>query len=401
MTFSKFKTLLTILTLFYFTLTGAKAENQSDSILLAKTQLLAKNYQFDPAIKNLEEMIKRDSTNFEACSLLENLYFKTSQYRPALLMCEHLLQNKIDINYYTIRKAISWKKMGRNQKSLNIFLQAYKIDTANTFINTQIGDLYKTLLIPDSAIIYYDRTCKIKPSSSVIIKAMAVHLSKKQNEEALKFFNTYYKPEFGHNFLLLRLYGRTQYLNGKIASAKKTFKKLNEAGDSTLVTLKYLGMCHWKLEEYYNGMLMLEKYIAKKNDDFQAYYMLGACCVKCHHHKTLEYLNTALELIQVDSRTINRIYDEIALFHQQNRNYDLELSTYFIMKEHEPNSTYVDYKIATLYDYGFKNREEALSRYKELLALYETDTANQDSDVAKFCKTRIDELKEQEFWNKQ
>ncbi len=378
---------------------------ENDSLLFIKSQNLSKNYEFDTAIEILEKLVHTDSLNLSAIKELEILYHKTGQHNAAIRLGDYLINQKVDINYYAIRKAISLKKIGQYKQSIEIFLKSYSKDSTNSFMTTQIGDLFRLLQKPADAVQFYTKTCKIKPSSTVIIKTMDLLLKAKKKKEALQFFNDYYKVEFANNNLLSRLYGKTLYVNEKYSLAKKTFSRLYESGDSCLVTTKYLGMCMWKLEEYHKGIPVLEQFIKTDSTDYQAFYMLGSCYVKCKQNyrpdKGEGYLKDALGLIKPDPKTLNLIYNDLAIFYQRKRNIEKELEIYEIMKENVPTSRYVDYKMATLYDYGFNNKKEALDRYKELLALYQADTNNRKkSDIETFCENRIKELNEEEFWLK-
>ncbi|SMO90097.1 hypothetical protein SAMN06265379_11318 [Saccharicrinis carchari] len=417
MTFKKASHLLIIVSfvMFYsnamatYTLYSKQSDEQlmsinRDSLLIIESRTLSRAYQFDGAIDILEQVVKRDSFNRDAFTELERLYFKTSQHCAAIHLHNYLILNKVDSAYYAIRKALSLRKIGQYQKSLDIFMGAFATDSSNSFISTQIGDLYKALEIPERALVYYNKTCQIKPSSTVMIKALDLYLKINQKDEALRFFNRYYKTEFASNQILLRLYGKTLYVNGKIELARKTFSRLYAAGDSSLVTCKFLGTCLWKQEDYGNAIPVLENFIQLDTTDYQVYYMLGTCHLKYKfgYKPTLgvDFLEKAIALMQPDGKTLNRIYNELALHYQYHQNYEKELEIYLIMKENEPDSRHVDYKMATLYDYGFNDKKEALQRYQNLLTLYKADSTSKTDRwaIIKFLESRIQELTEDNFW---
>ncbi|WP_075591393.1 tetratricopeptide repeat protein [Labilibacter marinus] len=376
----------------------------NDSILMHNADSLMHHYQYDKAIDILEQLIVKDSSNIQVSQALENLYFKQSQFQSALTLQDKLINEDIKPDYYNIRKGLSLKKMGLGRKSLNILIPTYLKDTTNSFLSNQIGDLYKSVHKKDSAIYYYNRTCQIKANPTVMIKAMDLYIKSRLIEEAVEFYHIYYKESFANNQLLQRLYGKTLYHTDSINASLQVFTQLNQNEDSSLMTNKYLGMSNWKLENYRTAIKPLEQYITKDTTDFQIYYMLGSCFLKDNYlfkpKESLYYLNKALNLIQADGGTLNLIYNEIALNYQRTQQYDKELEIYLLMKGNAPDSKYVDYKLATLYDYGIKDKKEALGRYEKLLSYYEADTIaeRKKSDIEKFCKSRIEELKEEEFW---
>lgn len=377
----------------------------NDSLLMIESQTLSKAYQFDAAIELLEQVVKTDSLNMEALTRLEGLYFKTSQHNAAILLADYLIAHKVDSAYYQIRKGLALKSLGQYQHSIDIFLSTFAADTSNSYISAQIGDLYKALEKPDSALVFYNKTCQIKPNSSAMIKAMDLYLKQKQEEEALYFFASYFKPEFESNHILLRLFGKALYLNGKLKLAHETFSCLYAAGDSSLVTCKFLGTCLWKQEYYNEGIPVLESFILRDSLDYQVFFMLGSCHMKSdtlyNSEKGIYCMEKAISLIEPDGKTLNLMYNELALHYRHIKKYDKELEMYLTMKEYEPESKYVDYQMATLFDYGFNNKTEALKRYQNLLALYKTDTINtKKSDIVTFCESRVQELKEEQFWKK-
>ena len=408
MMFTKSKLIyFTIMLFALFTFSIVELNGQeiiTDSLQMAKVNELVKNYQYDKAVCILETLVAKDSSNYDAVSGLENLYFKQNQLNAAVVLQDYMLKKGMDSTYYSIRKGLCLKKMGQNQQSLDILLQGYGNDTLNSFLANQIGDLFKSLNKTDSAIYFYHKTCEVKANATVMIKAMDLHLKAQRAEAALGFYEEFYQEDFARNNLLHRLYGRALYRTGKVKSSQKVFEGLYANGDSSLVTTKYLGMCNWKLELYSAAIAPLEHFLVKDSTDFQVYYMLGSCLVNdefvFNPDKSIAYLTKAVDLIQADGRTLNLIYNELALNYQRTQQHDKELEVYMLMKENAPDSKYVDYKLATLYDYGLKDKKEALGRYQKLLAYYQSDRINdgKESDIEKFCKNRIEELNEERFW---
>ena len=381
-----------------------EGSHSADSLQMVKANELTRTFQYDKAIVILEQLVEKDSLNYEAVAGLENLYFKQNQLHSAIELQDYLLRNKKDSLYYKVRKGLCLKRMGQNEKALEIFMNVYENDTVNSFIANQIGDIYKSLFEGGKAIAFYTKACEIKPNASLMSKTIDIYLKAKQVTEALAFYHRFYKEEFATNRLLHRLYGKALYLKDEFSAAKNVFERLYAGGDSSLVTTKFLGRCNWKLECYAQAISPLEHYISKDSTDYQVFYMLGSCYVNDEFifdfEKSIMYLNTALALTEVDGKMLNLIYNELALNYQRTEQYEKELEVYLIMKENQPDSKYVDYKLATLYDYSLKNKKEALDRYQELLAYYQSDSVDdgRESDIEKFCNTRILELQEECFW---
>ncbi len=383
--------------------TIAPTQNDCDSVILQQSLQLVKQYQYNKAATILEKLIEVDSSQTEAKIHLENVYFKMSRYQSAIKLHDQLLAQKTDTQYYQIRKALALEKIGQTQKAKNIFLKAYEADTTNWFITTQLGDLYKSTSRKDSAIYYYRKSCAIQPNSMVISKALSIYLKTKKYEPAYAFFNQFYQDDFKNNHLLFRLYGKVLYNLDSISMASHIYKRLYAEGDSSLVTTKFLGMCYWKQEKFEEAIPVLDQYVSMDSTDFQGQYILGSSLVHWPSPPNLErgkkHLKLALDLLVVEGTTLNLIYNEIAFYYQQKEEYDKELETYITMLNNVPESKYVRFKMATLYDYSLQNKTEALKQYEDLLAIYQKDSTNrQAGQIEEFCITRIEALKEEEFW---
>lgn len=358
-------------------------------------------FKMDSAISIYEYLYKTDSSQLDVTKELESLYTKTSQYDKALHYANKILNQESQNRYYYIRKGLLLKKLNENDLALLIFKSAFVSDTSNTFLITQIADIFREMNQPDSAVYYYSKSCDINPITSNLIKSTDILLKNKQNKEALSFLQKYYVPENHTSKVLSHFVGKTWYLNDSIYNAYSVFNDLYQQGDSSKVTTKYLGLCCWKNTYYSKGEEAFKDFISQDSTDFLAYYVLGICCK--HTNKLEEsncFFNKSLELYLPDIKTENMIYKGIAEVHEQKGQYKKAIEYYKIIADNDTKNLYADYKIAMTYDFAIKDKTKALKCYQALLNRIKNSNPNSDSLIKNYCEIRIELINEEIFWNK-
>ncbi|TAJ08096.1 hypothetical protein DMA11_21750 [Marinilabiliaceae bacterium JC017] len=371
---------------------------------IEQAKAYASDFSFDKAIELLEDLWQRDSTSVELIRELESLYYKTSQYEKALSMTDRVLKGENASRYYLVHKGILLKKIGEYGQALDIFKEALETDSSNVFIINHVADLFQVQNERDSALFYYTRGCELKPLTSSIIKSVNMLLKADRSSEAYEFFSKFYTKEHYGNKMLRRLYGKTLYLNDSINLSKAVFSTLYEQGDSSRLTTKFLGMSHWKLEEYAKGQKVFMEYLKQDSTDYQSYFFLGTCCMHNYYLDEGEvFLNKSLDLIVPDGQTLNLIYSELGNLYERKRDFHRAIDVYQMMLENDPMCFYAEYKMAKVYDYDLKEDEKALKWYTTLLkraeASNEANPTDQALNYTLICKSRISKLKEEQFWD--
>ncbi len=263
---------LTVALLLFCVISSKSQETNSSAIAkqLKYADQLITNYKLDSALTIYENIYKSDTSQMVALKAMEKLYGQTNQYKEAYECASKLQSIYPDHPYYTIRCGLLLKKLGNYEPALDMFKPIVNKDTTNTFIINQIADIYYNQNIPDSAILYYNKSCLIKATPTSLIKGTALLLINKNPQEALSFIDNYYTPKFKHK-LLDQVYGKTQYLNDSIYNAYEIFDKLYKEGDTSLVTTKYLGLCCWKASYFPKSINYLENYIQKDSTEYLVY----------------------------------------------------------------------------------------------------------------------------------
>ncbi len=361
---------------------------------------LKSNYKLDSAIIIYNQIYKSDSTQILALKSLEKLYSQTIQYREAYNCANKLKELENDNQYYKIRCGLLLKKLGESDSALCIFKPVIYSDTTNSFILTQIADIYYDNNNVDSAMLYFNKSCIIKPTPTNLIKGTELLLKNKQKEQALSFIKTYYKPSPESNKLLNQVYGKTHYLNDSIYDAYNTFNELRKGGDSSLITTKFLGLCCWKASYFHKGKNYLEEYTKRDSTDYMSYYVLSICCRNCSEFKkSIDYMNKSLSLYKLDSNTLNMMYQGIAESYFGANDYNNSIYYFEKLIETDPRNIYGEYRIAMIYDYSLKEKDKAINYYNDIIKRIDESGSKNHDQIKIFCETRIDQLNESAFWS--
>ncbi len=369
------------------------------SMKILKAKEFVHDYKLDSAILIYKDIYKNDRNNIDLLMELETLYSNTSQYDEALTCSRKILDLKPDDKHYLIRSGLLLKKMDEHKAALQIFKTALTNDNKNTFILSQIADIYRDVNNIDSACYYYSLACDIKPVTANLIKATDLFLKNKWNKGALYFIEKYYSPDVHKSNVLKRFYGRALYVNDSIPDAYNIFKDLYQNGDSSLVTTKFLGLCYWKAKYYTKATKVLESFVAKDSTDFLCYYVLGFCCnLDKENSKGLKYFNKALELLQPNPKTLAMVYQGLGEIYEWERDLHKAIEYYGLIYETDPENIYGEYKVATIYDFGIEDKKKALECYSKLVDLMEAQFPGKNSRMKIYCQMRIEKLTESEFW---
>ncbi|WP_291855549.1 hypothetical protein [Marinilabilia sp.] len=368
---------------------------------IATARRLMKEYRIDSAIDTLEKAYARDSSSIELVKELEEIYYSTSENTKALEFINLLLEQGIDSAVYLPRKALTMKKEGNLPESLLIFSHLINKDTTNTFFLNQMGDILKTTLKADSALIYYTKSAEVSPKSVTIFKAGQLLLDLDEPDEALSFFDKYYNAEIHDSKPLRRLYGQTFFLLNEYEKSIEIFNELYQKGDSSFITTKFLGMSYRKNGEYLEAEKPLKQAAFLNPNDYLVYYNLGICTRNIGMTEQSEkHFHTAMEIITTPQIIKDMINTELAETYKRAGKWGKTLELYDILLKHDPKNLAIRMDRLMILDHYAKDKDLAIRSYKETVDLLEKDTATiqHKTRMIKYLNQRIDKLEEQKFW---
>ncbi len=377
-----------------------------DSINIAKqlkyAQELSSNFKLDSALLLYENLYMQDSTLMEALISMEKLYSKTNQFLEAYNCAKKLKDIYPEKQYYKVRSALLLITLGEEDKALKILKPLAVHDTTNTFLLNQIAKIYMNENLVDSAMLYLNMSCQLKATPTNLITGTQLLIRNDKNLRALMFLNKYYNPVLFKNKPLSQIYAKTLYDNDSLKKAYTILDNLQENGDFSPNTTRYLGLCCWQLSYNKKAIENLECYISKDSTNIKVYYALAECYKKIRMFKeAITYMEKSLDLYKSDPNTLNLMYQGIADCYFAMEDYDNSIKTYNTIIKNQPLKYSAEYNIALIYDINKKDIDKAIKHYKKTIALIGNDAMGKDLKVKNYCLSRVEELKVSKFWNAQ
>ncbi len=399
---NKIKSIATFLFLLFIS-HNSIAQN-SDSINIAKqlkyAQELSYDFKLDSALLVYENIYKNDSTQMEALVSMEQLYSKTNQYLKAYNCAKKLKDFYQEKQYYKVRCGLLLITLGEEDEALKIIKPLSTQDITNTFLLNQIAKIYINDNMVDSAMVYINKSCKLRATPTSLITGTQLLLRNNKDLRALMFLNKYYNPVLFKNKPLSQVYAKTLYDNDSLKKAYTILDNLQENGDFSANTTRYLGLCCWHLSYNKKAIENLECYISKDTTNITVFFALSECYKRTKRFKeAINYMEKSLDLYQSDPNTLNMMYQGIADCYFAMEDYDNSIKTYNTIIKNQPLKYAGEYNLALIYDIHKKDVNKAIKHYKKTIALIDNDAIGNDLKVKKYCLNRVEELKESKFWN--
>lgn len=138
------------------------------------------------------------------------------------------------------------------------------MDSSNVTLLTLIGDCYAELKLISHALHYYEAAFyKDIQNATLAIKMANLVLSNKEN---VALYGNFMSRLLNHaisrtpeSFPLRQTLGALKYTDKQYPETKKIFSRLLKEGDTSRITLKYLGLVEYQQENYNAALPFLEK----------------------------------------------------------------------------------------------------------------------------------------------
>ena len=227
--------------------------------------VLMESKKYDEAITKLNEISKTDTTRNDLNRAFAICYFETSKYDKALSASEHFFKKTtpektkpIDLYYYG--KALS--KNNKDSLAIEKFKAAYKMDTTNIDILSDIAGSFSKMKKYNDAAYYYELKISKPSEKSKITDYYKLGLVYYNLKSWVKADSTYAyitrnKPDF--------MNGKAYYWRGLI----------NSNIDSASVTWQAKPYFEKYAEMIKNDSVKFAKDLVTCYDYFASYYFLG------------------------------------------------------------------------------------------------------------------------------
>ena len=120
-------------------------------------------------------------------------------------------------------------------------------------IAISIGDSYKQLDMPDSALVYYKKAVALNPyKESFVSKAANMLLANKEYDEAISMTEHFLEND-PDNDVIAPICGLAYYRKGDYGKAIEIFQKQEDGGNDSYPVHFYLGHAYWRTKTIYKA----------------------------------------------------------------------------------------------------------------------------------------------------
>ncbi len=378
-----------------------KFENSHDYFWYSKAILEKGDYL--KAISVLEE--GNDAfQDVRIAKLLANSLFNTGQYNKALPILE--LHN--DDPEMLIKQVRTLEFYDKNQSAINLLKNSLEKDSLNINSLELLARIYTKIDSIDLAITNYEKLIDQNPNNQLVMQRLInLYIQNKQYTEAIELCD-YVLYTDSCNLKFIKLKGIASFVRKDFPMAEWCFQDLVDNGDSTILTLKNLGISQYNLFGYDDAIENLSIVFKKNDKDFEAVYFLGLSHLKRNEaQEGLDYLKYAEKLLEPNPIILSTMYIEKALFYTRIREFNKAVDSYEIAFNHIPKPEHIFY-IAEIYRNDLKDYDKALRHYEKFLELLkdmETEKIDEEQQntisisLKESAEYYIKKIKEDNFWD--
>lgn len=227
-----------------------------------KGVLMSKQDKNDSAIIYFKKAYEQEEGYLPARVFLGFSYMKLEKYSKADSIFAVVIEENptfIDAYYYY---AVSLRQQNKLEDAKNILRQALEIDDSDIYVLFDLGNIYASLGLTDSAISYFERVLEVEPAHALALNNLGymlidleidVERGGKLVSKALKI-----EPDNG---AIIDSYGWYHYRKGNYSKALEYVGRAYEILGNDSEILKHLADIHYKLGnsdkalKYYNKAL--------------------------------------------------------------------------------------------------------------------------------------------------
>ncbi len=336
--------------------------------------------------------------------LLANTLYNTGQYNKALPYFEFYADD-----YEMFVKQIKVLEFyDKNKKAITLLENAVETDSLNSELLELLARNYAKVDSANLAINYYNKIIDINPENQLVLQRLTnLYIQNKKYIEAINLCD-YALEKDSTNLKFIKYKGMASFAIKDFQMAEWCFQDLVDSGDSTIFTLKNLGISQYNLNGFDESIENLSKVVEKNDQDFDAVFFLALGYLKRNEtEKGLFYIEYARELLEPNPIILSTLYSEKALFYIRIKEFDKAVESYEIAYENSFKPDIMFY-VGSLYYNDLKNYDKALLHFENYLDLIkdlkpeerENSLPNQKTiSLKESAEFYINKIKEEQFWN--
>ena len=339
-----------------------------DSVL-AEARYLKSIYRTDDAIEKLSALVQPNAMDEGVLAELADCHFQSGAYEDAAGTYFLLSSRFPDNLLYKIRQMQAYYRLRDYPQSIQAGREVLRRDSIPAVV-TFVGDAFKQINRPDSALWYYRRSLALKPyNETVVSKAMGILLDKGDNDGAIALGEPFL-AEDPDNITIAPLQGLAYYRKADYETASKVFQRLEDIGNDTYPIHYYLGQSYWHTLVIYRAEQELQAAWQIDSTDVNLAYSIAAVkkeAMRPFEREVKPWLDKALKMLEPDPTTMYRIHQQYALgYYGREQYWDKAIEHYKEAYKYNPKFISALSTIAYCYQQK-KQYKEAIEWYEKYL----------------------------------
>lgn len=360
---------------------------------ISQARYLKSIYKTDEAIDLLAPYVSQDSFDEEVLAELADCHFQSADYETAAgsyFMLASRFPKKV---LYKIRLMQSFYRLHDYANSIEAGKAVLQLDTIPAVL-TLIGDAFRTINMPDSALAYYTKSLAVKPENeSVVTKSVNILIKSEKYDDAIAVADSFLVKD-PDNFAVTPLKGIALYRKEDYNTAREVLMNQKELGNDSYPVHYYLGQACWQIKEYHRAEVEFMAAWQIDSSDVNLAYSIAAVGAECYRpfeRDIKPWLDKVEEMTRPDPSLMSRMHQ------QYGRGYSMQTSQYAKAAEHykealkySPDAIVLYYAIGYCYELN-KEFKNALKWYEKYLSVCPKDSRGYKETLKsiEFVKAKI------------
>ena len=309
-----------------------QAQTTHRDSVLAEARYLKSIYRTDDAIDTLSTLVKPGMMDEGVLAELADCHFQSGAYEDASGIYFMLSSRFPDNILYKIRLMQAYYRLRDYPQSIQAGRAVLQRDSIPAVVSF-VGDAFKQMNRPDSALWYYRKSLALKPfNETVVSKAMGILLDKEDYDGAIALSEPFL-AEDPDNITIAPLQGLAYYRKADYETASKVFQRQEDVGNDTYPIHYYLGQSYWHTLVMYRAEKELLAAWQIDSTDVGLAYSIAAVKMEAMRYPFEEeaglWLDKALAMMEPDPSMMSRIHQQYGLaYYRRQDSWDKAIDHY-------------------------------------------------------------------------
>ena len=374
---------------------GAQTTHR-DSVL-AEARYLKSIYRTDDAIEKLSALVQPGAMDEVVLAELADCHFQSGAYEDAAGTYFMLSSRFPDNLLYKIRQMQAYYRLRAYSQSIQAGRAVLQRDSIPAVVSF-VGDAFKQMNQPDSALWYYRKSLALKPGNETVLsKAMGILLDKENYDGAIALSEPFL-AEDPDNMTIAPLQGLAYYRKSDYETASKVFQRQQDIGNDTYPIHYYLGQSYWHTLVIYRAEQELLAAWQIDSTDVNLAYSIAAVkkeAMRPFFREVKPWLDKALKMLEPDPTTMYRIHQQYALgYYGREQYWDQAIEHYKEAYKYNPKFISALSTIAYCYQQK-KQYKEAIEWYEKYLKVAKPGSRGYETVVDNLNYIRAEKFMEE------